>query len=141
MPRRAKVPLFNWEEIVTKIAYCAFAGLIGGLGVGIVIAVAGAFPTAALSVIAVPIFAVVGIVAGAALGFFYGVGSCLWQGMKRAYQKRAMHQVDVPTEKLEPTNSTRLHQHLETHSPRRHSKASEEPLRDTDVGLDRKSVV
>lgn len=133
MPMPAKVPLFNWEEIVTKMGYCAFAGLVGGLGVGTVIAIAGAFPTASLSVIAVPIFAVVGVVGGAAFGFVYGVGSCLWQGMKRAYQKPSIQQVNITTEKLERTNSVSLHQQLGTPSPRKHSDACAEPLNQADL--------
>lgn len=107
MPKHPKViPLFNWQEIFTTVAYCAFAGFLAGLSVGAYIAILGAVPTAALSILAFPICAIGGIVVGATLGLFYGIGASLLQGMKRSLQKNAKMTAKAAKEKPKSTHSS-----------------------------------
>ena len=124
MPNYARaVPLFDWHEIATKVAYCTFAGFIAGLSVGAYVAIVGALPTATLSILAFPICGIGGIFLGALAGLMYGVGSCLVRGVIRSLQNKAIKRADEQETRLGRTNSVSLHSVLTATPARRKSTA------------------
>lgn len=67
----------HWKAITATTVSFAAAGLTAGAGLGVAAAVFGLAPTFGLSMLAIPVFAGIGFVAGAAAGFVAGVTGSL----------------------------------------------------------------
>ncbi|VVC76930.1 hypothetical protein AQUSIP_22570 [Aquicella siphonis] len=119
----------HWKAITATTVSFAIAGGLGGAGVGLAAGVFGAIPTGGLSILATP-FAIAilggaGFVAGAVVGFTFGViGSLVMDAVTKSSPRSSSDlTIDTDEEQLSPS-STRKIFGTTSPSPRRASENS-----------------